>query len=153
VAFAASCLFSCAQQQPAPKPVAVVPPPHPAAAPPPRLVHQPVPRPGEKPEPPPSPPSPGNLVGLGEGDAVRLFGTAAERRAEPPATVWRYKTDNCQLDLYFYLDLKSGRMRALRYAFGGDATDPTSQQDCLQAIAEAHNPSTITPADAASPAR
>ena len=112
-----------------------------------------MPRPEEKPEAPPGVPPPSNLVGLEERDAARLFGAAAERSEEPPATVWRYKTDNCELDLYFYLDLKSGRMRALRYAFAGDATDPMSQQDCLRAIAEARNSSPITPADAASPSR
>ncbi|HEV2303576.1 MAG TPA: hypothetical protein VGR91_18585, partial [Stellaceae bacterium] len=116
-------------------------------------VYRPVPRPGEKPQPPPRLPSPQNLVGLEERDAVRLFGAPGERSEASPATVWRYKTDNCELDLYFYLDLKSGRMRALRYTFAGDAADQTSQQDCLRAIAEAQNHSMTTPADAASPAR
>lgn len=152
MALGASSLFSCAHEKPAPKPVAAA-PAAPPPAPPPKPAYRPVPRPGEKPEPPPHIPPPRDLVGLEERDAVRLFGTAAERSEEAPATVWRYKIDNCELDLYFYLDLKSGRMRALRYAFGGDATDPTSQQDCLRAIAEARSNSMITPANAAPPSR
>lgn len=152
VALAASGLLSCAHQPPPPKPVAAVPeaPPPP---PPPRPVYRPVPRPQEKPEPPPRLPPPAGLVGLEERDAVRFFGNAAERSEEPPATVWRYRTENCELDLYFYLDLKSGRMRALRYAFSGDAIDVTSQEDCLRAIAEKRNLSAITPANATSSSR
>jgi hypothetical protein len=113
-----------------------------------------VPRPLEKPEPPPHLPPPAGLLGLEERGALRLFGAAAEQSEEPPATVWRYRTENCELDLYFYLDLKSGRMRALRYAFSGDASDVTSQEDCLRAIAEQRSlSSTITPANATSPSR
>ncbi|HVH75089.1 MAG TPA: hypothetical protein VM755_09240 [Stellaceae bacterium] len=147
---AASLLLSCAHHKPAPPP-AVAPPPPPA--PPPQPVYHPVPRPEEKPSPPPHLPPADSLVGLGQKDAVRLFGEAAERTEEPPATVWRYRTDNCELDLYFYLDLKSGRMRALRYAFAGDATDRESQHDCLRAIAEERAHSTTVPANAASPSR
>lgn len=146
---AASSLLSCAHHKPAPPPAVAAPPP---PAPPPRPVYRPVPRPEEKPSPPPHLP-PDGLVGLDQKGAVRLFGQAAERTEEPPATVWRYKTDNCALDLYFYLDLKSGRMRALRYAFAGDATDQTSQNDCLRAIAEERTNSTTVPDNAASPSR
>jgi hypothetical protein len=63
--------------------------------------------------------------------ATRLLGAAAERTEEPPATVWRYKTATCELDLYFYLDLRSGRMRTLHYTFKGDATDSARRQICL----------------------
>jgi hypothetical protein len=112
-----------------------------------------VPRPQEKPEPPPHLPPPAGLVGLQQRDAVRMFGTAAEQSEEPPATVWRYRTENCELVLYFYLDLKSGQMRALRYAFSGDATDLTTQEDCLRAIAEHRSLSMITPANATSSPR
>jgi len=48
------------------------------------------------------------LIGLDQPAATRLFGTAAERSEEPPATIWRYKTANCELDLFFYLDLRRG---------------------------------------------
>ena len=151
VVLAASSLLSCAHHKPAPPPAVAAPPPPPV--PPPRPVYRPVPRPEEKPPPPPHLPPPDSLVGLDQKDAVRLFGKATERKEEPPATVWRYKTDGCELDLYFYLDLKSGRMRALRYGFAGDATDRTSQNDCLRAIAEERTHSTTVPANAASPSR
>jgi len=75
------------------------------------------------------------LIGLDQPAATRLFGTAAERSDEPPATIWRYKTANCELDLFFYLDLRSGRMRTLNYAFKGDATDAARRRNCLRDLA------------------
>jgi len=75
------------------------------------------------------------LIGLDQPAATRLFGAAAERSEEPPATIWRYKTANCELDLFFYLDLRSGRMRTLHYRFRGDATDSAARQNCLRDLA------------------
>ena len=72
------------------------------------------------------------LIGLDQPAATRLFGTAVERSEDPPATIWRYKTANCELDLFFYLDLRSGRMRTLHFAFKGDATDSARRQNCLR---------------------
>ncbi len=59
------------------------------------------------------PPQAKELIGLDQTAATRLFGAAAERTEEPPATVWRYKTATCELDLFFYLDLRSGRTNHL----------------------------------------
>jgi hypothetical protein len=75
------------------------------------------------------------LVGLDQPTATRLFGPAAERSEEPPATVWRYKNAICELDLFFYLDLRSGRMRTLHYALRGDAANAARRQDCLRSLA------------------
>jgi hypothetical protein len=79
------------------------------------------------------------LIGLDQPSAIRLLGTAVERREEPPATIWHYKAANCELDLFFYLDLRSGRMRTLRYTFGGDATDSTGRRNCLRDLAARHS--------------
>ncbi len=81
-----------------------------------------------------SPPQVSELVGLDQPAATRLFGSAAERSEEPPSTVWRYKTATCELDLFFYLDLRSGRMRTLHYTFKGDANDAARRQDCLRSL-------------------
>jgi hypothetical protein len=88
-----------------------------------------------------SPPAPASghtparveLIGLDEPSATRLFGPATEKSDAPPATVWRYKTASCELDLFFYLDLRSGRMRTLHYAFKGDGTG-ARRQDCLRSL-------------------
>ena len=93
---------------------------------------------GPGPSPPvASPPQAKELIGLDQPAATRLFGAATERTEEPPATVWRYKTATCELDLFFYLDLRSGRMRTLHYAFRGDAADAAGRQNCLREIVTA----------------
>ena len=159
----ASVLISCAEQPPPPPPVtaAVEPPQPPAPKAPSRVVPHPPRKPnlppatgGPAPEaddealamiaPEPggpgarptvaSPPQAKELIGLDQTAATRLFGAAAERTEEPPATVWRYKTATCELDLFFYLDLRSGRMRALHYAFKGDAADGARRQNCLSEL-------------------
>jgi hypothetical protein len=79
------------------------------------------------------------LIGLDQPAATRLFGTATERSEQPPATVWRYKNASCELDLFFYLDLSSGRMRTLHYSLKGDAGDATKQADCLKSLAAVQN--------------
>jgi hypothetical protein len=93
---------------------------------------------GPGPSPPvAAPPQPKELIGLDQPAATRLLGTAAERTEEPPATIWRYKTATCELDLFFYLDLRSGRMRTLHYTLQGDAADSAGRQNCLREIVAA----------------
>jgi hypothetical protein len=79
------------------------------------------------------------LIGLDQPAATRLFGPATERSEQPPATVWRYKNASCELDLFFYLDLSSGRMRTLHYSLKGDAGDATKRADCLKSLAAVQN--------------
>ena len=74
------------------------------------------------------------LIGLDQQAATRLFGTAAERLDKPPATIWRWRSATCELDLYFYLDLRSGQMRSLHYVLKGDAA---GLEDCLKSLAVA----------------
>jgi hypothetical protein len=38
------------------------------------------------------------------------------------------------LDLFFYLDLRSNRLRTLHYAVKGDGGDPARRQDCLESL-------------------
>lgn len=85
------------------------------------------------PEPAPAPQA-SALVGLDEPAAAHLLGTATEQSTQPPATVWRYRNATCELDLFFYLDLRSGKMRALHYKFKGDPANPDGQRDCLRSL-------------------
>ena len=80
------------------------------------------------------PPKTSELIGMDQPAATRLFGAAAERSEQPPATVWRYKNATCELDLFFYLDLRSGRMRALHYALKGNGADAAGGQNCLRSL-------------------
>jgi hypothetical protein len=79
------------------------------------------------------------LIGLDEAAATRLLGEAAERTEQPPAKIWRYRGANCELDLYFYLDVRSGRMRTLHYVFKGDASDTGKRQNCLRELVAARD--------------
>jgi hypothetical protein len=74
------------------------------------------------------------LIGLDQSGAMRLLGPATEKSDEPPATVWRYKTASCELDLFFYLDLSSGRMRTLHYSFKGEGAEVARRQECLRSL-------------------
>jgi outer membrane biosynthesis protein TonB len=161
---AAGALFACSQQPapaPPPKPAAAETPP-PAPPPVAHYARRVVPRPDRKPTPPEEvastetppaeavpaeappeavtppaeAPAEGRLIGLDQRTAIRLFGAAAERSERAPATVWRYTSNGCELDLYFYLDLKSGQMRTLHYAFKGTAQDAAQRQECLRAIVD-----------------
>ena len=149
-------LAACAEKPPPPPPptVAIEPPPLPPPRPPrPRVfplpAHKPLP-PSENeaggpesgaeamalatPEPIVRPPGASELIGLDQPTASHLFGTATEQSEAPPATIWRYRNATCELDLFFYLDLRSGKMRTLHYTFKGEPADPDSRQDCLRSL-------------------
>jgi hypothetical protein len=79
-------------------------------------------------------PQANELIGLSQPAATRLLGAAAEQFEQPPAAVWRYKNATCELDLFFYLDLRSNQMRTLHYALKGDGGDPARRQDCLASL-------------------
>jgi len=81
-----------------------------------------------------APPQLRELIGLDQPAATRLFGAAVERSEQPPATIWRYRTETCELDLFFYLDLRSGQMRTLHYSFKGAVTDAIGRQNCLSEL-------------------
>jgi hypothetical protein len=164
VSLGVGMLVSCAEKPPLVPPVAVAiarPPPPPLPTPPrrgtiPLPAHKPIPpaeNPVDTPEagtqadtpsggnsdmalasPAPAPPNASELIGLDQPSATHLLGAATEKSEAPPATVWRYRNGACELDLFFYLDLRSGKMRTLHYAFKGDTADPASRQDCLRSL-------------------
>lgn len=100
-------------------------------------------RPEAKPKPPPPPPpkpsmEPQTLVGLGEEEVTRMLGEPREVRNDPPAMVWNYAVNECRLDLFFYLDLKSQDFRALAYNFEPNTTSDGAKKACLARIQEAN---------------
>lgn len=108
----------------------------------PRPEHKPsVPPPVALNEPAPTAPSVQALVGLDQTTTIERLGPPTAIDSRPPAKVWRYKAATCELDLYFYLDLRSGQMRTLHYAFKGDADDNAKQEQCLRAIGAARRAS------------
>jgi hypothetical protein len=88
------------------------------------------------PEPEPPTLDRSRLIGLDQPEAQRLLGTATEQSDAPPASIWRYRTASCELDLFFYLDLRSGKMRALHYVFKGEQG---GSEDCLRSVLAARS--------------
>ena len=84
----------------------------------------------EKPAPAP------DLLGLDQQHTTALLGPAAQTHSQSPATVWHYKSGRCELDLSFYMEMKSGQMRTLHYDFKGEAANPEQRQACLKSIIE-----------------
>jgi hypothetical protein len=97
------------------------------------------PKPAPVPPPPPKPSmEPQALVGLGEEDVTRMLGEPRDVRNDPPAMVWNYAVNECRLDLFFYLDLKSQDFRALAYNFEPNTTSDGAKKACLARIQEAN---------------
>jgi hypothetical protein len=82
----------------------------------------------------PAAPQASELIGLDQPGVTRVSGAAEEQFERPPAMVWRYKNTTCELDLFFYLDLRSNRMRTLHYAVKGNDVDPAKRQACLASL-------------------
>ena len=81
-------------------------------------------------------PSSTDLLGLDQQHTRELLGPAAQTNSQSPATVWHYKGDRCELDLSFYMEMRSGQMRTLHYNFKGEADSPEQRQACLRSIIE-----------------
>ena len=78
--------------------------------------------------------SPADLVGLTEQKAIQLLGPAKASESRAAAKIWHYQTANCELDLAFYMEMRTGLMRTLHYDFRRGAGTAASQQACLTAI-------------------
>jgi hypothetical protein len=78
-----------------------------------------------------------DLIGLDPQRTRALLGPAAQTtNNQSPATVWHYKSGRCELDLSFYMEMRSGQMRTLHYDFKGEAASPEQRQACLRSIIE-----------------
>ena len=72
-------------------------------------------RPGVKPPSPPRTIDPKSLVGKNQGNIRALLGPPTTTQNAAPATIWRYTTQACSLDVFFYMDLGTNTLRALTY--------------------------------------
>jgi hypothetical protein len=89
------------------------------------------------PDPTPAPaPEPGlsqgfeRLQGLDQGETKAFLGEPLQRAESPPAVLWRYASQDCALDVYFYLDLESREMRVLHYEVRNTDGSERPQQAC-----------------------
>lgn len=58
---------------------------------------------------------PSDVVGRSEGDVEKLFGSPRIIEEKPPAIVWRYPSQTCNLSLFFYMDVNSKSFRVLTF--------------------------------------
>jgi len=71
--------------------------------------------PPARPQPKPNMLDPKILVGLDQVAVEELIGKPLGINDEPPATVWSYRNEDCTLDVFFYLDIGTHKLRALSY--------------------------------------
>jgi hypothetical protein len=101
---------------PAPTPTSLVQPVHPQAMPPAR----PRPRPSQLKTAKKGPRiDPIILVGLDPPAVGRMLGRPAATRTDAMAMEWSYSTPNCSLNIFFYPDVATGNLRALKYNIAG----------------------------------
>lgn len=100
-----------------------------ASAPPPAATRPP----RERPAPPPEF-DPRRLVGLDKDETVALLGQPASVRDQPPSTVWTYKTRDCALDVFFYMDLATRAFRVLTYDVTTDGKSADARRVCLNRL-------------------
>lgn len=110
------------------------PPPHKPTPPAPAAV---APTPVRLPEPTaPVAPASGfdRLIGLDQPRLTALLGEPRQRAEAPPATIWRYLGQACELDVYFYFDLQSQAMRALHYEIRSHESREQPAQQCYDEL-------------------
>lgn len=89
------------------------------------------------PETAPSPPGPAGfdrLIGLDQPQLMNVLGEPVTRAEAPPATIWSYQGQACELKVYFYFDLQSQAMRALHYEVRSHDLPERSAQRCYNAL-------------------
>jgi len=103
-------------------------------------------------EPQPLPPvaNPEGLIGLDQPQIESLLGTPEQRSEAAPARIWHYAGRNCELEVYFYMDLKSQVMRALHYEVKSNEPSEPTRERCFSDLVARHEAG-ISPASANPP--
>jgi hypothetical protein len=75
---------------------------------------------------------PHRLIGLNYDEAASIAGKPADTRDEPPASVWRYRVEECFVDVYFYMDMGTQQFRALAYEVKPSKTSAEVRKACAE---------------------
>ena len=79
---------------------------------------------------------PERVIGLGEIDTAGWLGPPTLQSEAAPATIWRYTSRDCEIDLYFYLDLQNRVMRALHYEVRSNDFVERRSERCFQQLVD-----------------
>jgi|SRR5579871_236820 len=81
---------------------------------------------------------PDRLVGLSEADATNLLGPPVEKSDAPPSRVWTYRSQTCDVKLFFYPEVGGTTYRTLTYEI--DDRDPadTTHGACVGGLVKTH---------------
>jgi hypothetical protein len=135
----ACALLSDSADEAAPPPAAEAAPVDvPPAPPPPRPARQPVPpAPAIEAAPEPSETvDPARVIGLDQTGTADWLGEPSQRTEAPPATIWRYLSRECEIDIYFYLDMQHRIMRALHYEVRSNDIVERRPERCFQQLVD-----------------
>jgi len=75
---------------------------------------------------------PVTLVGMTPADIGRILGRPAGTREEALSTEWIYATRTCSLVIFFYPDIATGALRALKYNVNNSKVSLADGRDCIQ---------------------
>lgn len=78
------------------------------------------------------------VVGLTEEETVTLLGEPAWRTWRPPSRVLRYASQDCAVDIYFYLDVKKDMFQALQMRAPDAKLDDAALKSCLGKVRDEH---------------
>jgi hypothetical protein len=127
-----------------PLPIATIPPPPPPSAAPPPPPSKPRAKPNETrrqvalvpPKPPVPVTPPPQIVGLSDAGLLETLGRPEDQRDVPPAKIWRYRSGDCELDIFLYLDVARNRFHALQYDARPPNNAPAARDQCLVRLRE-----------------
>ena len=77
---------------------------------------------------------PAKLVGLGKDETLAMLGQPAGVREQPPATVWTYRSRECALDVFFYMDLSTRAFRVLTTEVTSELKSADARRTCLNRL-------------------
>lgn len=81
---------------------------------------------------------PDRLVGLSETDAMNLLGPPAEKADSPPSRVWTYRSQTCDVKLFFYPEVGGTTYRTLTYEITDRDPADTTHGSCVGGLVKAH---------------
>jgi len=81
---------------------------------------------------------PDRLVGLSETDAMNLLGPPVEKADSPPSRVWTYRSQTCDVKLFFYPEVGGTTYRTLTYEINDRDPADTTHGGCVGGLVKAH---------------